>query len=282
MITSRLDKKLSIEHNLQITSDIIRDRISKILPKNSDIEQNILVDAVNYMLLGDGKMIRPFLVFATNSIYNPNIPDFVIDLAVAIEMIHTYTLIHDDLPAMDNDDYRRGQLSCHKKFEESTAILTGDALLTLAFEILSSDNNTSIDPKVQLGVINEIGKLIGFKGTLLGQVLDLNYKEQKYSPEDLKRLRILKTSNLFIASCKFPAMMNNANSKDIDILALFAQKLGLAYQIKDDIDDNENEEGQDLLKGLVNESLKHLNIFDSKSLLLKDFTRYLFKSCLSN
>ena len=282
MIMSRLDKNLGIEHNLKITSDVVRNRISKIILKNSEIEQNILIDAMNYMLLGDGKMIRPFLVFATNSIYSTTIPQHVVDLATAIEVIHTYTLIHDDLPAMDNDDYRRGRLSCHKKFEESTAILTGDALLTLAFEILSSDNNASIDPKVRLHIFNEMAKLIGFKGILLGQILDLNCKVQKYSAEELKRTRILKTSNLFIASCKFSAIMNNANSEDINVLALFAKKLGLAYQIKDDIEDNENEGGQDLLKGLVNESLKHLDIFDSKSLLLKDFTSYLFRSCLSN
>ena len=279
MIKKRLSNNLSVEHNLKIASDIIRERISEILVKNNDVEHNILIDAMNYMLLGDGKMIRPFLVFATNLIYSTNIPKHVIDLAVAIEMIHTYTLIHDDLPAMDDDDYRRGQLSCHKKFKESTAILTGDALLTLAFEILSSDKNTSVDSEVQLNIVSGMAKLIGFKGTLLGQVLDLDCKVQEYSTEQLKRARILKTSNLLIASCKFSAMMNNADAKDTDTLALFAQKLGLAYQIKDDIDDNEYEEGQDLLKGLVNESLKHLDIFDNKSLMLRDFTSYLFKSC---
>jgi len=278
MIRNRLDNSLSIEHNLKVTSDIIRERISEILAKNGDVEQNVMVNAMNYMLLGDGKMIRPFLVFATSLIYAPNIPKCIVDLAVAIEMIHTYTLIHDDLPAMDDDDYRRGHLSCHKKFKESTAILTGDALLTLAFEILSSDN-VSIDSRIQLNVVNGMAKLIGFKGTLLGQVLDLDCKVQEYSAKQLKRARILKTSNLIIASCKFSAIINDADAKDIDALYLFAQKLGLAYQIKDDIDDDEYEEGQDLLKGLVNESLKHLDIFGNKSLVLKDFTSYLFKSC---
>ena len=278
MIRNRLDNSLSIEHNLKVTSDIIRERISEILAKNGDVEQNVMVNAMNYMLLGDGKMIRPFLVFATSLIYAPNIPKCIVDLAVAIEMIHTYTLIHDDLPAMDDDDYRRGHLSCHKKFKESTAILTGDALLTLAFEILSSDN-VSIDSRIQLNVVNGMAKLIGFKGTLLGPVLDLDCKVQEYSAKQLKRARILKTSNLIIASCKFSAIINDADAKDIDALYLFAQKLGLAYQIKDDIDDDEYEEGQDLLKGLVNESLKHLDIFGNKSLVLKDFTSYLFKSC---
>lgn len=276
----RLDKTLSIEHNLKITSDIMQDRISKTLAKNSDIEQNILIDAMNYMLLGNGKMIRPFLVFATSLIYTSNIPNPVLDLAIAIEMIHTYTLIHDDLPAMDDDDYRRGRLSCHKKFNESTAILAGDALLTFAFEILSSNKNISTDSKIQLNIIHEMAKLIGVKGILLGQVLDLNYRIQKYSLEKLNRARILKTSNLFIASCKLTAMMNNADVKDIDILVLFAQKLGLAYQIKDDINDNEHEEGQNLLKDLVNESLKHLDTFNNKSLLLKNLISYLFSSYL--
>jgi geranylgeranyl pyrophosphate synthase len=279
MIKNRLSNNLSVEDNLKITSDIIRERISEILAKNSDAEQNVIIDAMNYMLLGGGKMLRPFLVFATSLIYAPNIPKCIVDLAVAIEMIHTYTLIHDDLPAMDDDDYRRGRLSCHKKFKESAAILTGDALLTLAFEILSSDNDTSINSKVQLNVVNGMAKLIGFQGTLLGQILDLDCQVQKYSAEQLKRARILKTSNLLIASCKFSAMINDADAKDIDVLYLFAQKLGLAYQIKDDIDDDEYEEGQDLLKGLVNESLKHLDIFGNKSLMLRDFTSYLFKSC---
>lgn len=278
MIINRLDNNIGIEGNLKITSNILQKRVLAILSTNTSVQRNILDDAMNYMLLGNGKAIRPFLVFATHYIYNPVITQSVINLATAIEMIHTYTLVHDDLPAMDDDCYRRGRLSCHKKFQESTAILTGDALLTLAFEVLSCVNDHFSDYRIQLRIINGIAKLIGFKGTLLGQVLDLQYKMQQDNLNRLGSIRILKTANLFIAACKFTALINNASANDIDVLTAFAQKLGIAYQIKDDIDDNHHHGSQELLKILVNESLGHLNFFGSKALFLKDLLAYIFKS----
>ncbi len=274
MIKKKFNDDLSIEQNIKICSDITQSKISELLDYN---KENIIVDAMRYMLLSNGKMIRPFLVFATNSIFSKNIPNYIVDLAAAIEMIHTYTLIHDDLPAMDNDDFRRGQLSCHKKFQESTAILTGDSLLTFAFELISNlDNN--LNPKLQLIIINELSKLIGYKGLILGQILDLNMKKDTYDEISLERLRKLKTANLFIASCKCSAILNNANEKEIEILCSFAEKLGLAYQIKDDIDDNEKFKGNNSLIDIINEALKCLDFFDTKALLLRNFTEYLFMS----
>lgn len=276
MIKEKFNKNLTLEQNIKICSDVIKSKISELLDCNKN-KENIIVEAMQYMLLSNGRMIRPFLVFATNSIFSKNIPNYVVNLATAIEMIHTYTLIHDDLPAMDNDDFRRGKLSCHKKFKESTAILTGDSLLTLAFEMLSNlDNN--LNPKFQLIIINELSKFIGYKGLILGQILDLNTNKDNYDEIGLEKLRKLKTANLFIASCKCSAILNNANDKEIEMLCSFGEKLGLAYQIKDDIDDNEKFKDNDLLIDVINEALKCLDFFGTKAVLLRNFTEYLFMS----
>ena len=276
MTEKKFNEDLSIEQNMKISSDAIKVRISKLLNCDNN-KENILIEAINYMLSGNGKMIRPFLVLATNNIFSREISDYAINLATAIEMIHTYTLIHDDLPAMDNDDYRRGKPSCHKKFNESTAILTGDSLLTLAFEILSNLDNI-INPKIQLVIINEISKLIGYKGLILGQILDIDCQNSNYNEVTLERLRKLKTADLFIASCKSSAILNNANTEEIKALCSFGEKLGVAYQIKDDIDDNEKFQDSNLLVDVVNEALKFLDFFGTKAVLLRNFTLYLFKS----
>ena len=276
MIEKKFNHNISIEQNMKISSDVIKARISKLLNCDNN-KENILIEAMNYTLLSNGKMIRPFLVLATNNIFSKKMSDYIVNLATAMEMIHTYTLIHDDLPAMDDDDFRRGKPSCHKKFKESTAILTGDSLLTLAFEILSNLDNT-INPKIQLTIINKISKLIGYKGVILGQVLDIDFQKNNCNEVALERLRKLKTANLFIASCQSSAILNNANTEEIKILCSFGKKLGLAYQIKDDIEDNEKFQDSNLLIDVVNEALKCLDFFDTKAILLRNFTEYLFKS----
>ncbi|WPX96031.1 polyprenyl synthetase family protein [Candidatus Bandiella euplotis] len=252
---------------------LVRMNMEKMLFEKEHAKEGVIVEAMRYMLLSEGKMLRPFLVCIVNEMFGLS-TDLVISGATAIEMIHTYTLIHDDLPAMDNDDYRRGKLSCHKKYGEAIAILAGDALLTLAFQLLV---DTNVEPQIKLKLIKDTTELIGYKGIIAGQVLDLLAKKQKLDADELKKMRILKTSNLFMASCRYSATINNANAAELNALDNYAKSLGLAYQIKDDIEDGDELQSNFMLNDIVNESLNYLDIFGKKAKVLRDFTSYLFK-----
>jgi geranylgeranyl diphosphate synthase type II len=153
--------------------------------------------------------------------------------ACALEMIHTYSLVHDDLPAMDNDDYRRGRLTNHKVFGDGMAILAGDGLLTLAFETLLSQQE--VDPSVLVRVTREIAAAAGPAGMVGGQAIDLEAPENGLSQETLRLMHRLKTGALFCASIRAGAMLAGASEKQIEQLTLFAEQFGLAFQITDDI-----------------------------------------------
>lgn len=241
---------------------------------NNPIEQKRLIDAMHYMLINEGKMIRPVMVYLSSAIFEDNF-NKIISLATAIEIIHVYTLIHDDLPALDNDDYRRGKLSCHKKYDEATAILVGDALLTYAFEILSTPSKL-LSQKQMLSIVNEVSKLIGYQGTMGGQMLDMMLVNKEKSAQELTRLNRLKTSNLFIASCKIAAIANGAVQQEIDALVSYAHFFGVAYQVKDDIADRDNINSDINLDSMVDKALKSLDFFGNKAILLKEFTEYCF------
>ena len=152
-----IKKHLSIAQNLNTTRVMIKDNITKIV---LNLDNEVLSLSMKYVLSSYGKMYRSFLIFGLIDMFNQSIIPFI-DIATAVELIHTYTLVHDDLPAMDNDDMRRGQLSCHKKFGVGTAILTGNALLTLGFHLLSKDN-IHIPPMIRINIISCISNLIGF------------------------------------------------------------------------------------------------------------------------
>lgn len=193
----------------------------------------ILIDAMNYSLEAGGKRIRPVLVYEfckvcggdTKAAYAP---------ACAIEMIHTFSLIHDDLPAMDNDDFRRGKPSCHKAFDEAVAILAGDALSVLPFEIISDDKTLSAEQKVK--IISCLAKCVGREGMIGGQVIDMeNEKKSDVNEENLRLMYKGKTCALIEASCVMGCICAGADSEKINYAAEFANKLGLAFQIVDDI-----------------------------------------------
>jgi geranylgeranyl pyrophosphate synthase len=267
-----------IEKDLREVGDLVRNNINAILHEGHGREQ-VVAEAMRYMLLSESKMLRPFLVMKVNAMFgsnhnaNPN-SNSALDAATAIEMIHTYTLIHDDLPAMDDDDYRRGRLSCHKKYGEAMAILAGDAILTLAFQILA---NACVNDVKMLGLIKDVAELIGYKGLIAGQALDMIAKEQKLDYQELKKMKILKTSNLFIAACRCAAVINDAPPEEIQALDNYARCFGLAYQIKDDIEDEEKDGSESMLHDVVNESLNYLDIFGNKAMVLRNFTKHLFK-----
>ena len=201
------------------------------LKKNSALEDK-LAQAMQYSLMSGGKRLRPILLMAAADSINGSGEKFL-TVASAIEMIHTYSLIHDDLPAMDNDDYRRGKLTNHKVFGEATAILAGDALLTLAFEVMTRQEN--ISPEILLKVVQEMSIAAGAAGMVGGQSIDLESEDKKISMSTLKKMHMAKTGALFKAAIRSGAILAGANSEQLDALTIYAEKFGLAFQITDDI-----------------------------------------------
>jgi geranylgeranyl diphosphate synthase type II len=202
---------------------------------NRNLIDNRLCNAMKYSLMASGKRLRPILCMAAAEAVNEVNP-FVISAACAIEIIHTYSLIHDDLPAMDNDSLRRGQPTCHIQFDEPTAILAGDALLTIAFEILSSPDDDSVhDPKVILQVMHILSKAIGHQGMIEGQMRDISSEGIAIGLEALKEMHALKTGALIEASVTIGALLNHATPEQIHCLSIYAKNIGLAFQVIDDI-----------------------------------------------
>jgi len=190
-----------------------------------------LHDAVNYSLMSGGKRIRPILVLAACEAVSGGFKN-AIPAAAAIEMIHTYTLIHDDLPAMDDDDLRRGKPTCHRVFGEDVAILAGDLLNTLAFQVIAENY------KDKAGVIiSELSRSLGINGIVGGQIADLRSKGKKIGRDELEFISVHKTAFLFIASVRMGAMVGGASGAVMKKLTGYATNLGLAFQVIDDIFD---------------------------------------------
>ncbi len=190
-----------------------------------------LIEAMKYSLLAGGKRIRPVLLMATGQAFDRD-PSTLLPTAAALEMIHTYSLIHDDLPAFDDDDLRRGKPTCHVKFGESTAILAGDALFSEAFRLICERQDA--EPQILLGVIKEIAIATGVKGMVGGQYLDVSGIPPG-DPEALKLLHSLKTGRLIMACVHCGALLAGAPDAELTNLRRFAADLGLLFQIKDDI-----------------------------------------------
>lgn len=194
-----------------------------------------LCDAMTYSLMAPGKRLRPVLCLAAAETVG-TIDDDVITAACGIEMIHTYSLIHDDLPAMDNDNMRRGKPTCHIKFDVATAILTGDALLTLAFDIFSSRSLCSRkNRKLWLAVINAVSKAAGHRGMIEGQMRDMAAENNSLELDDLKKMHYLKTGALIEASVTTGALLGGGSMAAIRHLETYASNIGLAFQVVDDI-----------------------------------------------
>ena len=189
-------------------------------------------DAMVYSLLAGGKRLRPILLMATADAVGGKGYNYL-PVACGLEMIHTYSLIHDDLPCMDNDDYRRGRLTNHKVYGEATALLAGDGLLTMAFEVMLEQKN--VDPAVLVDVVRETAMCAGNFGMVGGQGLDMEAETKQRTEKELKTLHEGKTGALFIAAIRGGARLAGATEKQLLALTQFAQFLGLAFQITDDI-----------------------------------------------
>ena len=204
------------------------------LPKK-DISK--VTEAIHYSVMNGGKRIRPQIILILSEILNVDISNENVDLiAAAGELIHCYSLIHDDLPAMDDDDYRRGQLSCHKKFDEATAILTGDAIQPLSLEVLTSIEDPNLSDKTKLEIINLFARACGPEGMVEGQNRDILSENKKLTEEALDLIHYLKTGKL-IEACVLCVCIIKKNIDEtlIEKLIEFSNKFGLAFQIRDDI-----------------------------------------------
>ena len=225
------------------TATAVQAELEKLLPVPSTPEKQV-VEAMRYSVLAGGKRLRPFLTMQSAGLFD--VPaDQALRVAAALEMLHTYSLIHDDLPAMDNDDLRRGKPTCHKQYDEATAILAGDALLTRAFGVIASPNTLS-EPAVKCQLCAELAKAAGaFGGMVAGQMLDiLAEQNDETTVTDLTRLQEMKTGRLFGFACDAGAIMGKASFEQRQALKAYSRDIGLAFQIIDDILDVEGTEGE--------------------------------------
>jgi geranylgeranyl diphosphate synthase type II len=200
-----------------------------------DTKPSRLTAAMRYSVMAGGKRLRPILCLAGAEAVGGRVED-ALPAACALEMIHTYSLIHDDLPAMDDDDLRRGKPTCHIKFDEATAILAGDALLTLSFGILSSVENTDAHRTLNwLKIINRIAKAAGCAGMIEGQMRDIEAEDTTLNREKLEQLHALKTGALIQASINCGALLGGGGQRQLDKLESYGRCIGLAFQVIDDV-----------------------------------------------
>ena len=259
-----------------------------------------LAESMEYSLMAGGKRLRPILVMAAADAVGARGTDFV-QAACGIEMIHTYSLIHDDLPAMDNDDYRRGKLTNHKVFGEALAILAGDALLTQAFEVILRQQGVSAEVLVQ--VLKEMSIAAGPNGMVGGQVIDMLSEGKRISMEELRKMHMGKTGALFRAAIRSGAILGGASEAQLAALTTYADCFGLAFQITDDIldvvgdeavigkpvgSDERNEkstyvtltsldEAKKLAADTVQQALEALEIFGDEAKFLRDLVKMLLE-----
>jgi farnesyl diphosphate synthase len=206
--------------------------LDRLLP-NGDEAQGRLYEAMRYACLGGGKRLRAFLVMHAAALFNVS-PRAADRVAASVEMLHAYSLVHDDLPAMDDDDLRRGKPSCHKAFDEATAILAGDALQARAFELLA-EPDTHPDPAVRCELILTLGQAAGARGMAGGQMIDLIAEAHTLTEAEVTRLQMLKTARLMTWCCEAGAILGKAPASLRHALAGYGRDLGLAFQIADDI-----------------------------------------------
>ncbi len=213
-------------------------QISDLLPIPAGREAR-LTEAMRYASLGGGKRLRPFLVLESAGLFGVA-RSSALRVAASIEMVHSYSLVHDDLPAMDDSDLRRGQPTTHKQYDEATAVLAGDALLTRAFEVLA-EPETHGDPAVCLELVRELGRASGSLGMCGGQMLDLMAEHETLDIGAITRLQRLKTGELIAYSCMAGAILGKASAAARHSLTAYAHDLGLAFQIADDLLDMEGD-----------------------------------------
>lgn len=273
-------KKNNLNTEIKRVAELVNIELDRVLCK-THINSDDLLNAMRYIVLNPGKRLRPFLIYASCAIFGLKDVKYWLNTAVAVELIHNYSLIHDDLPSIDNDDFRRGKLSCHKKYNEATAILAGDALLTYAFEILLSDTSCE-DSLVNNELILMVARTIGYQGMIGGQSLDINSKfkdDIALTHNEMINIMRMKTGYLFAASCEAAAIISKQQKIYRKALREYGENIGIAYQIKDDIDDQDNPKNnanKKYLKQYIDNALKCLLVFNEDADILRDFAKLLY------
>ncbi|MGM0438576.1 MAG: polyprenyl synthetase family protein [Bacillota bacterium] len=280
-------------------AEIVEKTLRELMESFKPVISKTLFDSMEYSLFSGGKRIRPVLSMYSAEIVNGD-QKTACKIGSALELIHTYSLIHDDLPSMDDDDYRRGEKANHIVYGPGVAILAGDGLLTGAFEILS---NMDLEPAKKIKIINVISKNAGVNGMVGGQVLDLESEDKDIEIEELKKIHLAKTGALFEAAILSGAYTATPTEREIKALKIYSEKLGLLFQITDDIlditgdekklgkavgsDDQLNKSTYPKLLGLngakkeaekiFNEAQKSLKIFEGKANKLNELAKYILK-----
>ncbi len=226
----------AVESGLQPFVEQARRRVDaaldRLLPAESVSPEKVHA-AIRWSIFAGGKRLRPTLLLAVGATFGAQ-PELLIDTACALEMIHSYSLIHDDLPSMDNDDLRRGRATCHVRFGEATAILAGDALQSLAFQTISEDDNLPLAKRVLL--LSELARASGTpRGMVAGQARDLEAESREVSPSELEQIHRLKTGALIIAAARCGAIIADASQTELAAVTDYAAQLGLLFQITDDL-----------------------------------------------
>ena len=294
------DASPRLQEALDTTAAGVEKTIKRLLPE-TDLAESRLYDAMRYGVLAGGKRLRPFMVVQSAALFNVD-PARARRVAAAMEFIHCYSLIHDDLPAMDDSDKRRGKATVHRKFDEATAILAGDSLLTLAFEILS-DRDTHADPHVRVELVRKMAIASGGHGMVGGQMLDLIGEKEEFDLGTISRMQRMKTGTLFAFACESGAILGKASDQHKKALCNYAYDLGLAFQVTDDVLDVEadpkltgkpanqdekagkstfvstmgKEQAKMRAEMLVHQAIRHLRVFDGRAEMLKELAMYVLE-----
>jgi len=251
----------------------VLNRIDALLP-----DSNKIVSSMRYSALAESKCIRAGLIFASGNLNKKISNAALVDMATSIELMHTYSLIHDDLPSMDNDNMRRGQASNHIKFNEATAILTGDALQALAYETIVS--STEINQEQKIASIKVLSNACGHKGMILGQQYDLDAENNEYN--DIKKIHELKTGKLIQVAMTMPHLGDEKQKNELMVLKGVGEDLGLAFQIMDDvleISSDSSTLGKSNKSDLVNEKLTYVSAYGKKESI--EQAHALSRACIS-
>lgn len=234
----------NIEEYIKNKGMLVEKRLDELVVEKN-VPYNDLLSAARYSLLAGGKRLRPILTLATAETLGVNF-EHALDPACALEMIHTYSLIHDDLPCMDDDDFRRGKPSLHKAFPESVAVLAGDFLLTFAFEVTANAAHLTSQQKVELVCL--LAKNAGAEGMIGGQVMDIESEGKSIDIEFLRSIHERKTGALIISAIECGGILANVSTSNMDILKQFGREIGLAFQINDDVIDVTSNKNSDIKK----------------------------------
>lgn len=300
MAPSPRDADPTLKEEMAQVADAINRTISKLLPE-TDLPEALLFDAMRHGTLAGGKRLRPFLLMCSARLFNVD-PNRARRVAAALEFVHCYSLIHDDLPAMDNSSLRRGHPTVHVKYGEAAAILAGDALLTQAFEIIS-ENETHEDPRIRCELMRALAQAAGPQGMVGGQMLDLIGEKEEFDLGTISRLQRMKTGKLMAFAAEAGAILGKGSEGQRKALCNYAYDLGLAFQVTDDILDVEadpqdtgKEKGKDVAAGkatfvstmgregakaraemLIEQAISHLKIFEGRADMLAKLAEYVLE-----